>query len=81
MYKQYSKNLIIRTGINQVGVWSLPLCTQLAELSSKQSIGDVLLQPRDLQLGVQDRIFCRIIALSSSMCALQDLLFTVVIIE
>ena len=79
MYKQYSKNLIIRIGITQVGVRSLPLCTQLAEKSSNQSIGDVLLQPRDLQLGVPDRIFCRIFALSASMCALRDLLFTVVI--
>ena len=34
---------------------------------------------RDLQLGVPDRIFCRIFALSASMCALRDLLFTVVI--
>ena len=60
-----------------MGVWSLPLCTQLAEYSSNQSIADVLLQPRDLQLGVGDRIFCQIFALSASMCALRDLLFTV----
>ena len=40
---------------------------------------DVLLQPRNLQLGVGDRIFCRILGLSASMCALRDLLFTVVI--
>ena len=33
----------------------------------------------DLQLGVPDRIFCRIFALSASMCALRDLLFNVVI--
>ena len=37
------------------------------------------LQPRDLQLDVPDRIFCRIFAHSASMCALRDLLFTVVI--
>ena len=40
---------------------------------------DVLFQPRDPQLGVPDRIFCRIHALAASMCALRDLLFTVVI--
>ena len=39
----------------------------------------VFFQPRDLQLGVPDRIFCRILALAASMRALHDLLFTVVI--
>ena len=37
------------------------------------------LQPRDLKLGVPHCIFCRILALAASMCALHDLLFTVVI--
>ena len=57
----------------------VPLCTQLAEQSSNQSIGDGFLQPRDLQLGVRDHIFCRIFAFSAAMCALRNLLFTGVI--
>ena len=39
----------------------------------------VFFQPRDLQLGVPDRIFCRILALTASMCTFRDLMFAVVI--
>ena len=40
---------------------------------------DGLLQPRDLQLGVTDCIFCRILVLAASICVFHDFLFSVVI--